>query len=211
MKWLLLNSFVFAISLLNLSQKVDSSILILYPNHIQTDSLEFTMTQNGFATNSIAWDNITDTQSLQSYSQLWIFSSGNNQISVPFKDSILSFLAAGKGVYLGAENEPFWEEANSITESVWNTSFYGNFAGERVSVSRNETEVKTESIDFYQGNTVSVFPMHPSFQVISWVEDEPLLLMTREENQKVIVDGGYSRFFVGREEGLIELILEYLE
>ena len=53
--------------------------------------------------------------------------------------------------------------------------------------------MKTESIDFYQGNTVSVFPMHPSFQVISWVEDEPLLLMTREENQKVIVDGGFCR------------------
>lgn len=215
----MLHCIVFTLICFASNGQKDSSVLILHPQHIFTDSLEKVVSSNGYQVESLYWNELKDSTTFESYSQLWIFSSGSNNLSTTNLNIIQEYIGSGKGVYLGAENEPFWEEANMIAESIWNTSFYGNQIGENTTLNKDRSvkTVETASVldvaetDFYQGNTVAVFPLHPSFTVLSWVNDEPLLLHTREENQNVIIDGGYSRFFVGREEELITILLEVLE
>lgn len=122
--------------------------------------------------------------SLGTYDGVLIFSSANSQLPVHSSDSLINFLQQGGKLYIGCENWPLQAEGNQITTLLFNKQFWGN---EQLSTHQKE--------DLSLGNSVVTFPLDHRLEVVTWIEDEPLVLSTNHFGGTLVLDGGYSKFY----------------
>lgn len=134
---------------------------------------------------------------LSSYSSVFIFSSAQSFISESDIVTLENFLANGNGLYLGSDNWPLVEESNQLTNRWYSKLNWGDFNEEKAVVSHsNEFEWK-DSIP--AGETTVAFPLDYRLKVDAWVNDEPLILSGELLGGRIIIDGGYSRFYCKEE------------
>lgn len=134
--------------------------------------------------------------SLEQYKAIIIFSNVNSALSNDDAKRILSFVKNGGGLYIGAENWPMQAEGKQLTELIYNKSHFGNYQAQVAEKSDQENNLSLKEIDSIpSGTTIAAFPLDYRLKVEVWVEDQPLILSGNIGRGKVIIDGGYSRFY----------------
>lgn len=143
---------------------------------------------------SVCWDDsfnvnthLDSSDHLEDYSVIFVFSSAISDLS----DSLINQLDSavfhqGISLYIGAENWPMQAQANALTEQMFQEQFY---SVEQTSKSEFELHDVKESVVY--------FPLSFNFQPILWDQDEPVLQVGTYGKGKVMIDGGYSRFYCG--------------
>lgn len=132
---------------------------------------------------------------LINYRVIFLFSGAVNQLSDSTQEQLLDFVKQGGGLYLGVENEPFNAEGNTLLTRCCNKQFYGDFEEDTLQFSDagNFQELADKKIQ--SGKTTVAFPLDYRFKVEAWSNDHPIILSSSIEKGKLLIDGGYSRFY----------------
>lgn len=70
-----------------------------------------------------------ETQWLDDADQLWIFSGHTSGMDAKAYAAVVDFVQSGKGVYLAAENAPYFVEATELTRRLYQTDISGDYPG----------------------------------------------------------------------------------
>jgi len=138
--------------------------------------------------------------SLDNYDALFIFSSAESILNECNLKEIQTFLEAGKGIYIGSENWPLQAESKQLTKLFYAKETWGNFSTTEATTNAKSFIADEKKID--AGNSTVAFPLDYRLKVEAWVDDEPLILSGKWLNGRVLIDGGYSRFYCTNNEQL---------
>jgi len=134
--------------------------------------------------------------SLGNYDAIMLFSSSVSSLSEGDIDRIVHFVELGGGLYSGSENWPLQAESNQVTHRLYKKESFGRFEQSEAEASLNEGNLKLDSIhQIPAGSTTVAFPMDHRLKVEAWIDDQPLILSGNIEKGRIIIDGGYSRFY----------------
>ncbi len=154
--------------------------------------------------------------SLTIYQAIFIFSTAESILSSSDIVRIKNYLEKGGGLYCGAENWPLQAESRQITLAFYAKESWGNFdQNEGIIQSENTKNNLFEKSDtFPAGLTTVAFPMDYRLKVEVWVDDQPLIQSGEIGLGKIVIDGGYSRFYCVNHDaeidGIFMAILRYL-
>ncbi|MFN5416954.1 MAG: hypothetical protein ACK5B9_07870 [Flavobacteriia bacterium] len=153
-------------------------------------------------------DNLQDVN-LTNYQIVFVFSTGNNFLQKSDEDSLIAYVRKGGNLYLGAENTPFLEESNQILKSIYNFEAYGDFIADTMKIDSNSNfDLSQEKI--LSGRSTVSFPIDYRLKVEAWSNDNPIILSGKIDQGKIIIDGGYSRFYEAENsKKLLDEILNY--
>jgi hypothetical protein len=146
---------------------------------------------------SLHYESLFPSDSLANYDFILIFSSSNSNLTADAISKIEAYVNEGGSLYLGAENWPFVEESNQLTQVFFGKRYWGN-QQQNNELMRKKKLLKDDSDnnqDFALQSTVT-FPMDYRLKVEVWSGDEPLILSGNFGKGKIILDGGYARFNV---------------
>ena len=138
---------------------------------------------------------LSNMQDLDSNQVLFIFSSAGNGYTAEQLDSLETFVLNGGGLYIGAENWPLQTEANQITDRLFHKNAFGFYSKENAETADNGNLKLKEMMQIPSGKTSVAFPLDHRLTVEAWVEDQPLLLSGYHGKGRIVLDGGYSRFY----------------
>ena len=151
-------------------------------------------------------------ESLAEFDAIMVFSSAHSRLSSNDIDQILLFLTRGGGLYIGSENWPLQSEGRLLTERIYSKSAWA--AKENLKVDIGNVGIFREVSAFPPGLTPVVFPLDFQLHVEVWYNDEPLILTGKVGSGKILIDGGYSRFYcqsLGKlEYEVLKIVLDYL-
>jgi hypothetical protein len=148
---------------------------------------------------------------LDSCDLLLIFSTGNSRLSEEEQNLIVDFVTEGGSLYLGAENFPFNEECNQLSERFLQLKGYGNFVSDSLMFSADNSLDLIGKPNFESGISTISFPMDFRTKVIAWSNDNPIIISAEFGKGKIILDGGYSRFYNEENRMFFEIILTFLK
>jgi hypothetical protein len=141
-----------------------------------------------------------------------VFSSAHSRLSVTDIEQIIQFVKAGGGLYIGSENWPLQAEGTALTERIYNKSVWT--APERAKKEISNMGIFRGIEDFPSGSTPVVFPLDFQLHVEVWYNDEPLILSGKLGKGKLLIDGGYSRFYCSShgeyEKEVLAVVLNFL-
>lgn len=136
--------------------------------------------------------------SIQKYDGIMLFSGVVSQLKSVDIDSIIAFASGGKGVYCGAENQPFQEEFNQLSSRLFAQEAWGNFTTVEATLSEKSIIQNAESKKIYAGETTVAVPFNSKVKVEAWLDNQPLITSYKIGKGMIVFDGGYSRFYCER-------------
>ncbi len=133
---------------------------------------------------------------LEQYHIILLFSNAQSSLSEADIDRIISFVETGGGLYTGSENWPLQAESNLITDRLYRKQSFGNYNDVEAEINQNEGNLQlSKENTIPAGNTPVAFPLDPRLKVEAWISDQPLILSGNVGEGRIIIDGGYSRFY----------------
>jgi hypothetical protein len=133
---------------------------------------------------------------LSPYRTIFIFSNSKSVLSKKDLSRVIDFLTDGGNLYLGSESWPFQAESNQITRKLFHKECYGNFEIKRAEPASEKSNLHLiELKEIPAGETTVAFPLDYRLLVEAWVGNQPLILSGSIEQGRIIIDGGYSRFY----------------
>ncbi len=151
--------------------------------------------KSGLDTVRFEFQDSLNKKELHVYDAIFIFSTANSFLSPEGEKQLIDFVNAGGNLYLGAENEPFSAESNQLLLNMFNRSFYGNFSSDSLEIDSRSNFKACACDKSLSGYTTVSFPMDYRLQVEAWSNDNPIILSGSFGAGKIIIDGGYSRFY----------------
>ncbi len=169
---------------------------------------------------------------LENADQLWIFAGKQpNTIDEEGYKAVVKWVKSGKGLYLGADNDPYVIEAAALAKRLYNTSVSGNYLGTKIgavrgrNVKREDVAKFTAKIDptikqgggfeindhalvtginfLYEGITIShVKPCNYLSTAVLASDGKILLAVSRVPGQRVVIDCGWTRYYYGNSENM---------
>lgn len=133
--------------------------------------------------------------SLNYFDVLLIFSGTVSRLKPSDIDSIINFAASGNGVYCGAENQPFQQEFNQLSNRLFAQEAWGNFTNNDATLTEKSMIYKSDSHIIYAGETTVAVPFNSRVKVEAWLDDQPIITSYKIGEGKFVFDGGYSRFY----------------
>ena len=136
--------------------------------------------------------------------QLWVISDTTVKLKKEHITVIKDFFNSGKGLYLWGDNEPFFADANAISEQLFHIKMSGNEYGDKVVQKKSALgnggfvdHQITTGLDFlYEGITIATFPAHKDFNTLVHGScGKPVTVVYDKNNRRVILDGGYTRLY----------------
>lgn len=125
-----------------------------------------------------------------------VFSNSISNFDERDIERITDYVQQGGGLYLGADNWPLQSEANQMTRALYSKESYGEFNERTAEVNATSGNLNlNELTTIPAGESTVAFPLDPRLTVEAWVKDEPLILSGRLGKGRIIIDGGYSRFY----------------
>lgn len=132
---------------------------------------------------------------LSTFDALMIFSGIVSSLKSSDIDSIIEFAAIGKGVYCGAENQPFQQEFNQLSTKLFAQEAWENFTTIEATLAEKSIIQNSDSKKIYAGETTVAVPLNSKVKVEAWLEDQPIITSYKIGDGIIIFDGGYSRFY----------------
>ena len=134
-------------------------------------------------------------ETLDSVAIICFFSNSTSSLSEAEASRVEEFVRSGGGLYLGAENWPLQAEANQLTKKLYLKESFGEYHAPVAQIERRCGNLDLEMDTIPAGRSTVAFPMDYRLKVEAWVSDQPLILSGKLDDGKVIIDGGYSRFY----------------
>ncbi|RLD64867.1 MAG: hypothetical protein DRI95_09965, partial [Bacteroidetes bacterium] len=145
-------------------------------------------------------------EKLKKACQLWIISSNVRKLNEKHLKVIKKFFDSGKGVYIWGDNEPYYADANYVSQHLLGVSMLGNLPGDEV-VGLNNKDLKTglapghlitTGLEYvYEGITIATIQDNASLTPLIYGHESNLVTATYERNGKrAILDGGFTRLYV---------------
>lgn len=144
---------------------------------------------------TLAVEQLSNLSRISNDDVIFIFSGAGNGLTNGELDTLISFVESGGGLYIGAENWPLQTESNQITTRMFNKNAFGYYTAETAECAVNGNLAFNDLDTIPSGKTAVAFPMDHRLTVEAWVEDQPLLLTGNFGNGRIVIDGGYSRFY----------------
>ena len=158
---------------------------------------------------SVISDSLPD--ELNQFKVIYLFSNSTSQFDKLDIKNIIQFLESGGGLYIGSENWPLQAESNQITQELYKKESYGEYdkTSARTSNQKGNLQLNTIS-EIPAGKSTVAFPLDYRLTVEAWIDDQPLILSGEYGNGRIIIDGGYSRFYCeNRTEICDEMFLKF--
>ena len=154
-------------------------------------------------------------ESLDSFKIICFFSNSTSSLTETEATRVESFVRSGGGLYLGAENWPLQAESNQLTKKLYLKESFGEYDLPVAQIEQQSGNLQLEMETIPAGRSTVAFPMDYRLRVEAWVADQPLILSGNLDAGKVIIDGGYSRFYCNQRteitDSLWKVILAYLK
>lgn len=133
------------------------------------------------------------------YSMIFIYSGAHSDLDSTDIERIVLYIHKGGNLYIGGENWPLQAELNQLTSFLFQKTCYGNYNGADAESAKNgRLELATlERIP--SGKSTTSLPLDPNFNVEAWTNDQPLIVSAILGEGKLVMDGGYSRFYCAYE------------
>jgi hypothetical protein len=153
---------------------------------------------------------------LSPYKSIFIFSNATSLISKYNAERLISYVKNGGGLYIGSENWPLQAEAQQLTQLMYNKEHFGEFRQALAEKSPTQNNLELDEIESLPaGNSTVAFPLDYRLKVEAWVEDQPLILSGEYGAGRIVIDGGYSRFYCDQRNKNTDLlfleIIRYLD
>lgn len=136
-------------------------------------------------------------ESIIEFDAVFLFSSANSILSEADIEKLQNFLNSGKGIYIGSENWPLQAESNQLTDRFYSKQTWGNFSTKSAIV--NDAGLLNEKDSIPSGASTVVFPLDYRLKVEAWIDDEPLISSGSLLGGRILLDGGYSRFYCNKD------------
>ncbi len=153
--------------------------------------------------------------SLDSFQVICFFSNSTSSLTDDEVNRVEAFVRGGGGLYLGAENWPLQAESNQLTKKLYLKESFGEYHSEVAEIEQESGNLRIERKTIPAGRSTVAFPMDYRLRVEAWVADQPLILSGSVDQGKVIIDGGYSRFYCDQRsdvtDELWEAIMKFLK
>ncbi len=153
--------------------------------------------------------------SLDSFKIICFFSNSTSSLNEVEASRVEAFVRSGGGLYLGAENWPLQAESNQLTQKLYLKESFGEYNSPVAEIEQESGNLDLEMDTIPAGKSTVAFPMDYRLRVEAWVADQPLILSGNVDEGKVIIDGGYSRFYCDQRtevtDSLWEAIIRYLK
>ncbi len=145
-------------------------------------------------------------KSLEKACQLWIISSNIQKLNKDHLKVIKKFFDSGKGVYIWGDNEPYYADANYVSDYLIGVKMLGNLPGNEV-VGLNNKKKKvglapghliTTGLEYvYEGITIATLQdKQQVLQPLIYGHESNLVTATYEQDGKrLILDGGFTRLY----------------
>lgn len=149
-------------------------------------------------------------ENLSEFGSVFIFSNASSTISQTDANRLVSYVINGGGLYIGSENWPLQAEAQVLTQLIYKKEHFGQFRQALAEKSSTQNNLELDNIETLPaGNSTVAFPLDYRLKVEAWVEDQPLLLSGVYGAGRIVIDGGYSRFYCDqRNKNTDQLFLE---
>lgn len=151
-------------------------------------------------------------ENLSEYRSIFIFSNASSSIDQSGANRLVNFVLNGGGLYIGSENWPLQAEAQILTQLIYKKEHFGKFRQALAEKSSTQNNLELDNIEHLPaGNSTVAFPLDYRLKVEAWVEDQPLLLSGFYGFGRIVIDGGYSRFYCDqRSENTDQLFIEIM-
>lgn len=150
---------------------------------------------------------------ISQFKAIYLFSNSTSQLNREDIESIIHFVEAGGGLYIGSENWPLQAESNQLTQELYKKESYGEYdkASANTSFQKGNLELNTIS-EIPAGKSTVAFPLDYRLTVEAWIDDQPFILSGNYGKGRIIIDGGYSRFYCeNRSNACDEIFWKFLE
>ncbi len=143
-------------------------------------------------------------KALEKVSQLWIISDRSPKLSQECLVSIKNFFDKGKGVYIWGDNEPFYADANQVSQFLIGVQMQGNVYGDKTVkvqvLEKNEGFVRhliTTGIEkLYEGVTIATIQDSPHLRPLLYGSAKNIVAsLYVREGKRLIIDGGFTRLY----------------
>lgn len=138
--------------------------------------------------------------------QIWLISGNTRTITDEQIRQIKAFYNQGKGVYLWADNDPFYADVNPIIKDLFGSTMSGNYIGEQViGVQKHIKDVgivaghliSTGISNFYEGVTISNVTMTQYIKPLVYSSDKKVVTAYSDvDGKRLLIDGGFTRLCV---------------
>lgn len=133
---------------------------------------------------------------LSQFNAIFIFSNSTSQLNTQDIDRIIKFVDNGGGLYTGSENWPLQAESKQITRELYSKESYGEYDKRTANSSTEKGNLNLNTINkIPAGESTVAFPLDYRLTVEAWIDDQPLILSGTYGKGRIIIDGGYSRFY----------------
>ena len=138
--------------------------------------------------------------------QVWLISGYNRTITDEQIRQIKAFYNQGKGVYLWADNDPFYADVNPIIKDLFGSTMSGNYIGKQIiGVQKHIKDVgivaghliSTGILNFYEGVTISNVTMTQYLKPLVYSSDKKVVTAYSDmDGKRLLIDGGFTRLCV---------------
>lgn len=138
--------------------------------------------------------------------QIWLISGNIRTITDEQIRQIKAFYNQGKGVYLWADNDPFYADVNPIIKDLFGSTMSGNYIGEQIiGVQKHIKDVgivaghliSTGISNFYEGVTISNVAMTQYLEPLVYSSDKKVVTAYSDvDGKRLLIDGGFTRLCV---------------
>jgi hypothetical protein len=147
-------------------------------------------------------------EKLKDACQLWVISSNQRELNDAHAEVIKEFFESGKGLYIWGDNDPYYADANFLTQKIFGTTMNGDtYAAQTVGISGENGKlagivdghlVATGVEHVYEGITVATVQPTQDLSGLIYGSDNNLVTAIYEKDGKrAIIDGGFTRLFIG--------------
>jgi hypothetical protein len=145
-------------------------------------------------------------QALAHASQLWIISGSTRQLTPAHIAVIKRYFEAGHGVYIWGDNEPYYADANAVTEALFGTVMLGNLDGQQTIGLQTQpggpgllpNHLLTTGLEhIYEGHTIATIQPTKVLQPLIYGSAGNLVTAYYDhDGRRAIVDGGFTRLYM---------------
>ena len=145
-------------------------------------------------------------EKLKNACQLWIISSHTRKLNEEHLKVIKEFFDSGKGVYIWGDNEPYYADANYVSEYLFDVKMLGNLPG-NVTVGLNNKgknigltpkHLITTGLEYvYEGITIATIQENKLLKPLIYGHEGNLVTAVfNQGGKRAILDGGFTRLYI---------------